>query len=115
MYPHPPGEPLRVDCVMEFGFDGPENANVYVIVIRAERVSADVYSARLRSRYTKANSIQTSPAGFRPVLIQEFYRGTGFRYEPSRLARDDAGWGEPKLPELIRRQCALQPRLPCRR
>jgi hypothetical protein len=49
-----------------------------VIVIRAERVSADVYSARLRSRYTKANSIQTSPAGFRPVLIQEFYRVTGF-------------------------------------
>jgi hypothetical protein len=107
----------RVDCVVEIGFDGtPENVDVVAVEIVGRRLYVDFYGAAIRTRYTKADSIRVAPPGSGSSRSRMPKRDRNGIYDPEQLADDDTlGWGRPKLPELIRQQCALQPRLPCRR
>jgi hypothetical protein len=110
---------LRVDCVFEFAFNGQRLARVVAVLVVGERVLTGLYDIELRGYYSNANSIQKSPAdpAFRRELIQEWYDDptgeAGEVYDPEFLVTYNVGWGRPQLPGLIRRQCALQPRLFC--
>jgi hypothetical protein len=110
--------PSRVDCIFEISFDGPvEGVTVRAVKVSHRRLFSGDYSARIRrhQHYTKANSIRRSPPDFRLRPLHHDYRRLRLTYDAKRLVGARLGWGEPRLPELIRAQCSLQRRLPCKR
>jgi hypothetical protein len=87
------------------------------VKVSHRRLFSDAYGAKIRSpgNYTKANSFRRSPPGFRLRALHNDYRRVGLRYDPDHLVDSRLGWGKPRRPGLIRAQCSLQPRLPCKR
>ncbi|MGH2948641.1 MAG: hypothetical protein ACRDPC_20690 [Solirubrobacteraceae bacterium] len=107
----------RLDCVVTSGFDEPETAWVRAVALNGQRLQFGFYRARLRRRYTRSNTIRSSPPGFRLQRISVEYRRSDATYRPRRLLRINLGlgYGRPRRRSIIRRQCDVQPRLPCRR